>query len=330
MITIATTIGIVFVLGLVALAYYLFRPLAHKPKPARFQCYDITEGSYVPLDPPPQAFGIGLSYAAHIEETASTFDPNATPPIFRKRPGALVRTGAEVVMPGTNELVAAAESLEPGLGKVLREERGELSALLDYEVELGFVLLDDVEPPSLDEVGFAPRLGFFIGNDVSARTLAIVGEGQPNRLDFWGVSKSFPGFMPVADRAWVPNEAKANGIPCVVIETTVNDEVRQKQSTANLIYTPVQMLRFIHDKYPDARLEKGTLVFTGTPGGVALRTPRWLARLSGLLGLSRFRKLAAKLDGDTTRFLSPGDRVVVRGEGLGEVSIVIADEQTDE
>ena len=328
MIKLAAIVGIVLIVALVALGYHLLRPLAHKPTPAQFHCYDIAQGSYVPLAPPPQAFGIGLSYAAHIEETASTFDPGAPPPIFRKHTRALVRTGAEVVMPGTNELVAAAESLESGLGKVLREGRGELSALLDYEVEMGFVLLDDVEPASLDEVGFAPRLGFFIGNDVSARTLAILGEGQPDRMDFWGASKSFPGFMPVADRAWVPNEATADGIPCVVIETTVNDEVRQKQSTANLIYTPVQMLRFIHDEYPDARLEKGTLVFTGTPGGVALKTPRWLARLSSLLGLSRFRKLDAKLNGDMTRFLSPGDRVVVRGEGLGEMSIVIADGET--
>ncbi|MBW1876010.1 MAG: hypothetical protein JRI98_11685, partial [Deltaproteobacteria bacterium] len=122
MITIATTIGIVLLLGLAALAYYLFRPLSRKPQPARFLCYDIAEGSYLPLDPPPQAFGIGLSYAAHIEETASKFDPNAPPPIFRKHPRALVRTGAEVVMPGTNELVAAADSLERGLGKVLREQ----------------------------------------------------------------------------------------------------------------------------------------------------------------------------------------------------------------
>jgi 2-keto-4-pentenoate hydratase/2-oxohepta-3-ene-1,7-dioic acid hydratase in catechol pathway len=328
MIKLAALVAIVVLLAIVALGYYLFRPLAHKPKPGAFHCYDFARGSYVPLDPPPQAFGVGLSYAAHIEETASKFDPEAPPPIFRKHPSALVRTGAEVAMPGTDELLAAAESLEPGLGKVVREEREELSALLDYEVELGFVLLDDVGQTSLDDADFAPRLGFFIGNDVSARTLAILGEGQPNRFDFWGTSKSFAGFMPVADSAWVPNETKPDGIPCVVIETTVNGELRQKQSTANLIYTPVQMLRFIQAKCPDTALQKGTIVLTGTPGGVAMNTPRWLARLSGLVGLSRFKKLAAKLDGDTSRFLNPGDRVVVRGEGLGEVSIVITEGDT--
>ena len=83
------------------------------------------------------------------------------------------------------------------------------------------------------------------------------------------------------------------------------------------------MLRFIHAKYPDAPLSKGTLVLTGTPGGVALRTPRWLARLSDLLGLGRFKKLSAKLNGDTSRFLSPGTTVLVRGQGLGEVGVQI-------
>ena len=315
--------GIVVLIALLALGYYLLRPLPHKPVPADFHCYDTDQGSYVTLEAPPQAFGIGLSYAAHIEETASKFDPNASPPIFRKHPRALVRTGAEVAMPGPAELIAAAEALEPGLAVRLQAVPGELSALLDYEVEMGFVLLEDVSPAALEDREFAPRLGFFIANDVSARTLAILGEGRPNRFDYWGVSKSFPGFMPVADRAWVPDETMPNGIPCVVIETTVNGELRQRQSTDDLIYTPVQMLRFIHAKFPDSRLEEGTLVLTGTPGGVALTTPRWLVRLGNLIGLSRFRKLAAKLDGDTSRFLKPGDRVVTQGKGLGTVGITI-------
>ena len=201
--------GIVVLIALLALGYYLLRPLPHKPVPADFHCYDTDQGSYVTLEAPPQAFGIGLSYAAHIEETASKFDPNASPPIFRKHPRALVRTGAEVAIPGPAELIAAAEALEPGLAVRLQEVPGELSALLDYEGEMGFVLLRDIDPASLDDPGFAPDLGFFIGNDVSARTLAILGEGQATRFDFWGASKSFPGFMPVTDRAWVPEQAQA-------------------------------------------------------------------------------------------------------------------------
>lgn len=130
--------------------------------------------------------------------------------------------------------------------------------------------------------------------------------------------------MPVADRAWTPETPAPNGIPCVEIESLVNGEIRQQQSTADLIYTPVEMLRFIEAKFPNAPLSKGTIVLTGTPGGVAMRTPRWLVRLGNLLGLGRFRKLSSELRGDTSRFLKVGDEVTVRGQGLGMVSVTIA------
>jgi 2-keto-4-pentenoate hydratase/2-oxohepta-3-ene-1,7-dioic acid hydratase in catechol pathway len=188
---------------------------------------------------------------------------------------------------------------------------------------MGMVLLEDIDPSRLDDPSFAPRLGFFIANDLSARSIGILGEGRPNRHAYWGLSKSFPGFMPVADKAWVPENAAPNGIPCVEIESLVNGEVRQHQSTADLIYAPVQMLRFIRAKFPEAPLSKGTIVLMGTPGGVAMSTPRWLVRLSNLVGLSRFRKLATKLDGDTSRFLVVGDEVTVRGQGLGKVSVTV-------
>lgn len=316
-------VGAVLVVGLGALAYYLFRPLSVQPRPAGFECYDLGQGAYVPLDVPPHAFGIGLSYAGHIQETASEFDSETQPPVFEKHLRGLTRTGANVRVPSADELIRAADEIEPGLGDILRADHPELSALFDYEVEMGFVLLEDVDPSRLEQPSFAPRLGFFIANDLSARSVGILGESQANRYAYWGLSKSFPGFMPIADRAWVPAEAKPNGIPCAEIESIVNGDVRQRQSTADLIYTPVQMLQFIDAEFPEVPLQKGLIVLTGTPGGVAMSTPRWLVRLSNLLGLSRFRKLSTKLNGDTSRFLHVDDTVVVRGQGLGEVSITI-------
>lgn len=316
---------LVIVLAAVAfgLAFYLLRPLRVKPTPADFFCYEPGQGAYVPLQTPPRAFGIGLSYAGHIEETASSFDPASAPPVFEKRPSAVVRTGAEVRVPTTDELIGAADAFEPGLGPLLREDFPALAPLLDYEVEMGFVLLEDIDPSRLDDPSFAPRLGFFVANDLSARSLAILGEGRANRYEYWGISKSLPGFMPIADRAWVPEEPERNGIPCVEIELLVNGEVRQRQSTANLIYTPAEMLGFVHAAFPDAPLTAGTIVLTGTPGGVAMTTPRWLVRLGNLVGLSRFKKLSAKLEGDTSRFLVAGDTVVARAQDLGEVSITL-------
>ena len=320
---IATILGVVLLIVLLALGYWLFRPLPVNPVPASFHHYDLTKGSFVALDPPPEIFAIGLSYAKHIAETASQFDPDAAPPVFRKDLRSFVRTGASVAVPDSNKLFAAAEKLEPGLGESLRKEHPELSPLLDYEGELGFVLQEDIDPEDLGKPDFVPKLGFFISNDLSARTLAIMGEDQPNRYDYWGVSKSFPGFMPVDGQAWVPNEPVANGIPSVVIETKVNGETRQKQSTDQLIYTPLQILRFIHTTYPESPLRKGTMVLTGTPGGVALKAPRWLMRAGDLVGMSRFKKLSIKLDSDLSTFLKPGDQVVVSGEGLGSVTVRI-------
>ncbi len=320
-----TALMIFAVLGLLllGLAIYLVRPLGVKPTPADFQCYDPGRGGYLPLDTPPRSFGIGLSYAGHIEETASSFDPDAAPPVFVKLPSATVRTEAEVRVPTSDELIETADAFEPGIGVRLRESFSTLDPLLDYEVEMGFVLLEDIDPSELDDPSFAPRLGFFIANDLSARSIAILGEGQARRYEYWGISKSFPGFMPIADRAWVPEEPKRNGIPCVEIELLVNGELRQRQSTRNLIYTPRQMLGFVHSAFPNAPLSAGTIVLSGTPGGVAMTTPRWLVRLGNLVGLDRFRKLSTKLGGDRSRFLAAGDIVTARGQGLGEVRITL-------
>ena len=318
-------VAIVIVCVAGALGFYLFRPLGETPSPAVVECYDIGQGAYVPLGVPANAFGVGLSYAGHIEETASRFDPNASPPVFEKRPSALVRHGDGVRYPTPEELIQAADALEPGLGPVLRESQPRMSPLLDYEVEMGFVLLEDIDPSRLEDSRFAPRLAFFIANDLSARSIGILGEGRANEPAYWGESKSFPGFMPVADRAWAPEEALPNGIPCVEIESIVNGEVRQHQGTDDLIYTPVQMLRFVHAKFPNVPLDKGLMVLTGTPAGVAMTTPRWLARLGSLLRPSRFQKLSTKLEGDTSRFLQVGDTVTVRGQGLGKVTVTIMD-----
>jgi len=45
MIKVVVIAGVAVLIGLVALVYYLLRPLAHKPVPARFHCYDIAQGS---------------------------------------------------------------------------------------------------------------------------------------------------------------------------------------------------------------------------------------------------------------------------------------------
>ena len=314
---------------LASLAIYLFRPLSNIPSPAAFTCIDIADGSFLAMDslPEPQyIYGMGLTYSQHLKETAAEFNPGELPPIFYKKKQSLSRDGDQINLPTSGQMIQASQELEAGVGDKLRADFQDISPMLDYEVELGFVLLEDVNTANLEDDNFVPPIGFFICNDLSARSIALLGEGTNIRYEYWGVSKSFPGFLPVGDQVWVPNTPTSNTILCVKIETYVNGEVRQSQTTDNMIYTPLEMLRFIVKKYPKNQLKRGDMVLTGTPGGVAIATPRALVRMSNLLGFDRYKKLSIKHGGDLSGFLNPGDLVEVKGGGLGKVSTTIAAE----
>lgn len=310
--------------GGLVFTWYLFRPLSRHPQPAPAVCLSEADGEFKKLPLKPQhIFGIGLSYAQHIAETAHEFDPHADPAVFIKANATLKPGGGAVDFPSNQEIFAAAESMSIGLGRGLREKFGDVPPLVDYEAELGIILLSDISDKQLADSAFVPKLGFFIANDISSRSLQILGEGMQNRLAYWGMSKSFAGFLPTTKNIWIPDEHRANAIPCVTLQTRVNGELRQRASTADMIYTPPQMLRAARKTYPQLPLKKGDIFITGTPGGIALATPRWKGRLAELLRFSRFTKLKFVLKVDQSQFLKPGDRVSVSGGWLGEVQSTI-------
>lgn len=307
-------------LGGLVLTWYLFRPLTRHPRPADAICLGESEGDFKKISlKPSHIFGVGLSYAQHIAETAHEFDPHAGPAIFIKANAALAPGGGVVKLPSGQQVFAAAESMSIGLGRGLREKFGDLPLLADYEAELAYILLTDISDSQLADPAFVPRLGFFIANDLSSRALQILGEGMQNRLAYWGMSKSFSGFLPVTTRVWVPKRHRANAIPCVALQTHVNGELRQNASTADMIYTPLDMLRAARRTYPHLLLKKGDIFITGTPGGIALVTPRWKGRLAELFRFNRFTKLKFVLQSDNSNFLKSGDKVTVSGDWLGKV-----------
>jgi 2-keto-4-pentenoate hydratase/2-oxohepta-3-ene-1,7-dioic acid hydratase in catechol pathway len=317
---------LVFVVG--AIFIYLNRGLPDEIKPANFNCLSLEEGTFKDFDTlPSNIYGIGLSYAGHINETASDFDPDGDPPVFIKVNNSITKNGNKVKIPSRKRMLDALEQLEPGISETVNQKFKSLPALLDYEVELGFVLLENISEENLKDANYIPKIGFFIANDLSARSLAVLGEGQDNRYDYWGVSKSFLGFTPISEKVWIPNEFKANSIPCILIITEVNGELRQHQMTSDLIYTPLQMLQTIQRKYPNRQLQKGDIVLTGTPGGVVMSAPRWLVRMAGLIGMDRFEKLGNIISDEKkiSEFLQDGDKVLVKGEELGSVEVNILD-----
>ncbi|OAL36451.1 hypothetical protein AYO20_04347 [Fonsecaea nubica] len=143
----------------------------------------------------------------------------------------------------------------------------------DYEGELAFVIAKDAKNVSQeDAMDFV--LGYTCANDVSARKWAmdpnLVGTFPPPQMTY---GKSFDGFCPVG--------------PCIVsadilkdphalaLRTKVNGELRQQSTTAELHFKIPALVEFLSR---GSTLHAGSIVLTGTPGGVgfSMKPPRFL------------------------------------------------------
>jgi len=127
--------------------------------------------------------------------------------------------------------------------------------------------------------------GYSCGNDFSCRD-AQMRSGQ------WLIGKTMPGFGPcgpciVTADAYDPAEGK-------YIRSYVNGELRQDGSTANMIFGCARIVSYV-SRY--IHLHPGDLIFTGTPGGVALEG-----------------------GGNIHRWLESGDKIEVELEGIGVLS----------
>jgi 2-keto-4-pentenoate hydratase/2-oxohepta-3-ene-1,7-dioic acid hydratase in catechol pathway len=273
---------------------------------------DPATGSVEPLAlRPRRIYALGLTYRDHLAETG---EPQGdAPAVFRRDPASLA--DGVLRLPSTDAILRVADALEPGLGAELRRRRPDCPALLDWEVELGIALLDDVDAARLDDPAARLPIGYFVANDVTVRSVQILGEGRPNRMDFWGASKSFPGTLLVGPVLWRHPDAPADACPRVPLATYVNGVARQRSSTDQLLYTPRELLRFAARATGEPVLRAGDVVLTGTPGGIALAVRRWQRWIADRL-LDRFGKLAAA-SRRRSRFLAAGDRVEIGAGPLG-------------
>lgn len=315
---------LLLLLLLLYVVYYLFHPLSNPPKSASFIRLDEKDGTFQPFTSQPKnIYGIGLSYQQHIIETAASFNPNNAPPIFRKELNSILIDEYNVVkIPAENEIKNAMNHIENGLFEEVNKRYPSLQPLVDYEVELGIIILEDINLEQLKNEKFIPKIGFFITNDISERCLAILGDGKENQYDYWGISKSYTGFLPLPKQYWQPTSYQKDQLPFVQIQTFVNGILRQEDVTQNMIYTPTELINHIIKKYKTP-LFKGDLILTGTPGGTAIYAPRWKLRLGNLLNIGRFKKLETILKSDTSKFLKHNDEVIVNGDWLGNFKFKI-------
>ncbi len=177
---------------------------------------------------------LGVNYREHIEETVDVLD-------FTKKKDAVYfskRVNRANDPDGDIPFYAHVDSL-------------------DYEVELGVVLKKDALNVSVEEAK-DHILGYTIINDVSARNLQFIHQQ-------WYRGKSLDGYTPMgpcivtADEIGDAHDLK---ICCYV-----NDEIRQESNTAYMITTVEEA---ISELSQGMTLKAGTIIATGTPGGVAM------------------------------------------------------------
>jgi len=191
-----------------------------------------------PIARPPEFLAIGLNYADHVEETK--MKRPEFPMFFNKQNSCVTGPDYPIHLPRA-------------------------SSALDYEGELGFVIgrrCRHVPRARAHEV----IAGYLIVNDVSVRDWQ---RRSPTMI----LGKSFDTHGPVGPWIVTPDEV---GDPHKLdLKTFVNGEQRQHSNTKNLIFDCFAQIETLSTVFT---LLPGTIVSTGTPGGVAaaMNPPKWL------------------------------------------------------
>jgi 2-keto-4-pentenoate hydratase/2-oxohepta-3-ene-1,7-dioic acid hydratase in catechol pathway len=155
------------------------------------------------------------------------------------------------------------------------------SAKPDYEAEFAFVIgAGGRHIPASRAMEHV--FGYTIVNDVSARDFQTA-------TSQWLMGKTFDTFAPTGP--WIVTREEIADPHALEISLEIGGETLQKSNTSQMIFKIPELIEYISRV---VTLEPGDIVATGTPSGVgfARKPPRWL---------------------------KPGDEVVVRIDGLGEL-----------
>ena len=185
---------------------------------------------------------------------------------------------------------------------------------LDYEIELGLIMRREITGKiNVSEKNLHEFIaGLVIVNDYSARDIQI-----PQMQFYKG--KSFRTFGPIGPWLCLLEPADMPYLKQLQLRLTVNGQVRQNDSTANLVHGPVATLNELAGVQD---LEPGDLIATGTPAGCALTIPSPAKmRIAALLPEAKKWALFLKAQAARTQYLKVGDVV--------EASIRSADGKID-
>jgi len=274
--------------------------------------------------------GIGLNYREHREETGAEDHAGLSPGEVLVFPKVVAPTGA----------YAAVHA-----GARVGEFPARPVRLLDYEAELGMVLLEDLDlnAPPVSYMEFINGVAFFTANDVSDR--------EPIILDSefgYTRGKSHPTYLPAGPwmihgrnlQPGAPGEGHQNLELGLVVQEPAQEEhmarIRQLQSssTDRMIFGPWHIVRLLAVRYqqgirtcmrdasgaarhthtPAGILPAGSVILTGTPGGTAIQEPGLLDKIDlfvrGGFSVSGARqRMISDSENhiEDSRYLEPGD-----------------------
>ncbi|KAM5343693.1 hypothetical protein ACJ41O_012230 [Fusarium nematophilum] len=189
---------------------------------------------------------VGLNYAKHIKE--ANRKPPPFPFIFFKPNTTILDHGADVIVP-----------------KIAQDDQA------DYEGELCIVIGKDAKDVAKEDA-LQYVAAFTAGNDISSRKLQRNPE-LAGVIPQWGFSKGFDTFAPLGPalvRADLVGDPKK-----LLLTTTIDGEVRQNELVSDLLFDCETLISYLSS---GTTLQKGSVIMTGTPGGVGagFKPPRWL------------------------------------------------------
>ncbi|MDE8586060.1 fumarylacetoacetate hydrolase family protein [Arthrobacter sp. NQ4] len=171
---------------------------------------------------------VGLNYREHILEMGRELP--AHPTLFAKFADALIGANDPIVIPHG-------------------------SAAVDWEAELAVVIGTKVWRATEEEAA-AAIAGFTVANDISARDFQ-------RRTTEWLQGKTFDATTPLGPFLLTADEAGT--APDLEISCAVDGVAKQKAGTGDLVFGPVELVRYISAV---TTLNPGDVILTGTPGGV--------------------------------------------------------------
>ena len=171
---------------------------------------------------------VGRNYSDHAAELGN--DLPKEPLIFLKPPSSLLAPGGTILMPA-------------------------VSKRIDFEGELAIVIGRTCRNLSAADDPRDFIRGYTLVNDVTARDIQKADEQ-------WTRAKGFDTFCPAGPIVSTELDPIAEA---TTLETRLNGELRQTGSTASLIFSIPELLRYITSFMT---LYPGDLIPTGTPAGV--------------------------------------------------------------